>query len=108
MDAVFSIQPLLDKNIEIDVEGWAPKLKINYSVDLYAGISYLCWKIQGTDQIFRIQAATVYENHGLNYLDHFSLTLSKFREDYLTWEKENFPEDWMKRYQRMFQYLILK
>jgi len=108
MEAVFSLQPSLDKNEELEVEGWVGKLKINYSVDIHAGISYLCWKIEGTDQVFRIQASIVYENHGLNYSDHFSLTLKNFREDYLDWGNQGFPEEWMKRYQGMFQRLILR
>jgi hypothetical protein len=108
METVFSIRPSLDKTAEVEVPGWAIKLKINYSVEIHAGVSYLCWKIHETEQLFRIQAAIVYENHGLNYLDHFSLTLLKFREDYLDWENQGFPEDWMKRYQRIFQYLILR
>jgi hypothetical protein len=108
METVFSIQPSLDKTVELEVEGWANKLKINYSVDIHAGVSYLCWKIQGTEQVFRIQASIVYENHGLDYLSHFSLTLSKFREDYIEWEAQDHPEDWMKRYQRIFGHLILR
>ena len=108
METVFSMQPALDKTVEIEVEGWATKLTINYSIDFLAGISYLCWKIQNTEQVFRIQAVTVYENHGLNYSDHFSLTLTKFREDFLDWEAQEFPEDWMKRYQSMFSRLILR
>jgi hypothetical protein len=108
METVFSIQPSLRKSEELEVEGWVGKLKINYSVDVYAGLSYLCWKIAGTDQVFRIQASIVYENHGLNYSEHFSLTLKKFREDYLDWEKQEFPEDWMKRYQTMFHNLIIR
>lgn len=107
MDTVFSMSPSLDKEIVVEVEGWVDKLKINYSIEIHAGVSYLCWKIQGTEQIFRIQAALVYENHGLDYSDHFILTLSTFREDYLSWKKENFPEEWMKRYYTMFRHLIM-
>jgi hypothetical protein len=107
-EAVFSIQPSLDKNDEVEVEGWVGKLKINYSVEILAGVSYLCWKIEETEQVFRIQASIVFENHGLNYKDHFSLTLKSFREDYLDWERQGFPEDWMKRYQKMFHQMILR
>jgi hypothetical protein len=106
-ETVFSVQPSLDKEVTLEVPGWV-KLKINYSVEFIAGLSYLCWKVQGTDQVFRIQTAIVYENHGLNYSDHFSLTLEKFREDYLEWETQGFPEVWMQRYQAMFRFLILQ
>jgi hypothetical protein len=106
MEAVFSIEPSLDKTEIVNVEGWEPNLKILYSVEFHAGVSYLCWKIQNTEQIFRILTTTVYEKHGLNFSDHFSVTLKTFREDYLEWMKEEFPEEWMKRYYRIFNNLI--
>jgi hypothetical protein len=105
-ETVFSIEPSLDKNMIINVPGWDKNLKILYSVEIHAGVSHLCWKIQGTEHIFRIGAAIIYEKHGLNFSDHFSLTLETFREDYKEWEKLQFPEDWMKRYQKIFQHLI--
>ena len=105
MITVLTIDPSLDKTVDLEVPGWE-KVKILYSVEIHAGVSYLCWKIQDTDQIFRIQTTIVYEKHGLNYSDHFSVTLQTFREDYLEWEEQQFPEDWMKRYQTMFLHLI--
>ena len=106
MEAVFSIDPSLDKTATVSPSGWEPDLIINYSVDFHAGVSYLCWKIQGTEQLFRIPATLVYENHGLDYVGHFSLTLETFREDYKEWEEKAFPEDWMKRYYKIFNHLI--
>jgi len=104
-EIVFSIDPSLDKSMEIDVPGWE-HLTIDYSTDIYAGISYLCWKIRGTEQLFKIHHTIVFEHHGLEYSEHFVLTLTNFREDYLKWEEEEFPLDWMKRYQSMFKNLI--
>ena len=46
MDAVFSIAPTLDKTEVVNLEGWEPNLKVLYSVDIHAGVSYLCWKIR--------------------------------------------------------------
>lgn len=105
MDTVFSLQPRLDKNLQLEVEGWK-KLEVLHSTEIHNGVSYLCWRVKDTDHIFRILTSTVYEKHGLEFSEHFSLTLKVFREDFLEWEKENFPEDWMKRYQRMFSHLI--
>lgn len=107
MEAVFSLDPSLDKTVDVELPGWA-KLKIEYSIEHHNGISYLCWRVQNTEQIFRVQTSIVYEKHGLEYSEHFVLTLTKFREDYLDWEAQEFPEDWMKRYNRMFQYLIIR
>lgn len=106
-EVVFSIEPALDKTVDLEVDGWE-KLTVQYSVELLASTSYLCWKVKGTDQIFRILTKIVYENHGLDYKEHFSLTLKVFREDFLEWEKEEFKEPWMKRYQKMFHSLIKK
>lgn len=105
-DAFFSIEPLFDKQLTLETEGWK-KLDILYSVEWVSNTSYLCWKIKETTHIFRIPTRIVYENHGLNYSEHFSLTLKVFREDYLEWEQAGFPEPWMKNYQHMFQPLII-
>ena len=107
MEAVFSINPSLDKTVSLEVPGWV-KLEIDYSLELQGGVSYLCWKVKNTEQIFKVLATIVYENHGLAFSDHFSLTLQKFREDYLEWENQGFPEDWMKRYQKMFYNKIIR
>jgi hypothetical protein len=106
MDAVFSIDPSLDKTEVVNLEGWEPNLKVLYSVDIHAGVSYLCWKIQNTEQLFKIQATLVFEKHGLKFLDHFLITLKTFREDYKEWEKQEFPEPWMQRYHQIFHQLI--
>lgn len=104
-DIVFSINPSLDKTIEIEIDGWE-KIIVEYSIELFANISYLCWKVKGTHHIFRILTRVVYENHGLDYKEHFSLTLKVFREDYLDWKKIGFTEPWMKRYKEQFELLI--
>ena len=106
MDYTISLNPVFDKTLELEIEGWE-KLVIMYSVEIHAGISYLCWKVQGTEQVFKIQTSIVYEKHGLNYSEHFSLTLKSFREDYLTWKEQEFKEDWMQRYHKMFHNFII-
>jgi len=106
MDNTFSINPKLDKSITIEqLEGWNP-LVVLYSVEWTLTTSYLCWKVQGTEHIFRILCGLVYENHGLDYKSHFILTLQTFREDYLEWKKQEFKEDWMKNYKQQYQTLI--
>lgn len=95
----------LDKVLEVEVEGWKP-LTVNYSLASKSGISWLYWKISGTDHVFQIQYQIVIQHHGGILKDHFELVLKTFREDYKGWEKQNFPEEWMKKYQDMFQELI--
>lgn len=107
METVFSIEPSLDKTVVVNPTGWVNNLIIRYGVSVHAGVSYLCWKIDGIDHIFRIQAAIVYEKHGLNFTDHFILTLKVFREDYKSWESDGFLQDWMKRYEKLFNTFII-
>ena len=108
MDNVFSIEPIFDKNMDVEIDGWK-KLNIVYSNELVSSASYLCWKIKNTEHVFRIPTRVVYENHGLNYKEHFCLTLKTFREDFIEWKKLGFTEDWMKRYDRIFSsYICIK
>lgn len=106
IEASFKIEPALDKTKEVSLEGWKSPMKIKYSSEQFAGVSFLCWKIENTEQVFRIPTKTVYEKHGINYADHFLMTLAIFREDYLDWKAAGFPEDWMKRYERIFENYI--
>ena len=69
MDAVFSINPMLNKKLDLDVEGWE-KLSVLYSVEWVSNVSYLCWKVENTDHVFRIPTRIVYEKHGLKYSEH--------------------------------------
>jgi hypothetical protein len=105
--AVFSLEPSLDKTASVSVEGWINPLAILYSTEILNGVSYLCWKIKDTEHVFKIQNRIVFENHGLDFSEHFILTLKVFLKDYKVWEKEGFPEDWMKKYNQMYRKLIL-
>lgn len=102
----FSIDPSFDNEIKMIVPGWK-SLIIEYSTEIVDGISYLCWRIKGTEHVFRIQTAIVYQNHGINFEEHFRVTLIKFREDYIQWKNEDFTLDWMKRYERIFKNYII-
>jgi hypothetical protein len=107
MDVTLSIpDPKLDKSVEVHPKGWR-EVTILYSTEIHGGVSYLCWKVKDTEHVFRIHSTVIYEKHGLNYSDHFLVTLEVFREDFLEWKNQGFPEDWMKRYHRIFHTLIL-
>ncbi len=102
---VFSINPRLDKKMTLEPPGWK-KLEVHYSNEIVSNTNYLCWKINETEHIFRIPTRIIYENHGINYKEHFLLTLNVFREDYLEWKKQEFPEEWMLRYKKMYETII--
>ena len=105
MEAVFKVEPAFDKHADIHPNGWE-KIRVTYSVEFFSGISYLSWKVFGTDHVFRIPSQIVYENHGLDYTSHFLKTLEVFRTDYLQWKEAEFREAWMKNYERQFSNLI--
>lgn len=105
-EIIFKINPLLNKEVTIEPKGWN-RVKIEYSTEVYAGISYLCWKIQNTEKIFQLPARIIYEKHGLQFQEHFILTLEMFAIDYKDWESLNFPENWMIKYKEQYQHLIL-
>jgi hypothetical protein len=94
-----------DKTIDLEVPGWK-NLCVEYTFRAYSGISWLLWKVSGTDHIFQIQHQIVLAKHGADVKDHFILALETFREDYLTWKEEQFSEPWMQKYQMMFSNLI--
>jgi hypothetical protein len=95
----------LDKNLELEVEGWVP-ITIEYTTKVFSGISWLYWKVSGTSHVFKIQNQLVIMNHKGDLKEHFELVLKTFRQDYKDWEQTNFSEDWMKKYQQMFHQLI--
>lgn len=106
METVLSIEPSLDKTVSVNAPGWSNSVVIHYSVELYSNVSYLCWTIENTGHIFKIPSSIVYENHGIKYSEHFLATMKVFREDFFMWKEQGFPEDWMKRYEKLYQNLI--
>lgn len=94
-----------DKTVELTVHGWKP-LKVEYVIKVISSVSWVFWRITGTEHVFRIQYQIILTRHGNDLKDHFSLVLETFREDYKNWEKEEFPEEWMKKYRDMYQSLI--
>jgi hypothetical protein len=94
-----------NKTVQLEIEGWN-HVTIEYGLKAYSGISLLYWKVSGTEHIFQIQYQIVLQQHGGQLKEHFELVLKVFREDYKKWESQNFPEEWMKKYQQMFQELI--
>jgi hypothetical protein len=94
-----------DKTIDLEIPGWE-KICVEYTYRAYSGISWLLWKVSGTDHIFQIQHQMILTRHGADIKEHFTLALEVFREDYLSWGEEGFPETWMQKYKTMFNSLI--
>jgi hypothetical protein len=96
--------PRLDKALGLQLEGWK-NLEIEYSIELYE-VSTLFWRVKGTQHVFKIPFQTVYERHELDLAAHFTLTLKVFREDYLGWKSQGFPQEWSHKYRDQFETLI--
>lgn len=96
------------KEVEIQPDGWKPPIIIQYGVkELGAGSTLeICWKVKGTQHIFRIPLAMLYQDCQDNYEEHFSKVLGFFRKDYLEWNQQGFSEEWMQKYYRQFSRFI--
>lgn len=95
----------LDKKIEVEADGWK-SLTIEYTTRVFSGISWLYWRISGTEHIFHIQYQLIISNHAGSLTEHFQLVLKTFLEDYRQWEIEDFPLEWMRRYKEMYKSFI--
>ena len=96
----------LENFLELEIPGWK-KIKIFYGFSVSSGITILHWKIENTDHIFTVPHHILILQNEENLSDHFVKTLKVFRNDFLEWKKEGFPLDWMKKYENMFNDLIL-
>ena len=83
---------------QLTLVGWKP-VTINYGLFYPAsGVTQLFWQVQGTVHLFSIPLKEIDRHHHGNYQEHFTLTLNKFREDYLSWWKEGWNQPWMSHY----------
>lgn len=91
------------KETEIQPTGWY-QIKVEYGLRNYGASDRweLCWRVQGTEHIFRIMLDLFYEDSQGDYEKHFTKVLEVFRKDYLDWYKQGFPEDWMRKYKKQF------
>lgn len=105
-EVVFKLEPSLDREVFIEPIGWK-RLKIEYSTEVFNGVSYICWRIADTEKVFQVAARIVYEQHGLDFSQHFVLTLNMFAEDFKSWEELGFPEPWMQSYQTQYRNFLL-
>lgn len=102
-DTGFKERFINPKEIAIHPTGWY-QIKIDYGLRRYgASDSWeLCWRVQGTEHIFRIGLDLFYEDSQGDYEKHFTKVLEVFRQDYLEWYRQGFTEDWMRKYREQF------
>ena len=106
-DFVFEKDLLFIEEVEIKPKGWKPII-IQFGIKQF-GQSHdweMCWRVKGTNHIFRIGLNDFYKFSKNGYEEHFKEVLEIFRKDYLKWYKQGFPEDWMQKYKNEFGDLI--
>jgi hypothetical protein len=96
------------KEVEVFLVGWKPPIIIQYGIKElgFSSAWEMCWKVKGTQHIFRIALNELYQDCQDNYEEHFSKVLAIFRKDYLEWYKQGFTTDWMQNYNQQFSRFI--
>lgn len=88
-------------------EGWVNPLIIEYGVGYHGEILSYYWRIKGTKHTFIIPILRIdYLSEG-EYSTHFEEALEGFREDYLSWARQDFFAPWMKEYRDEFKKFIV-
>lgn len=95
------------KEVIITPKGWKGSIIIEYctaQAHRYDIMTSLCWRVKGTNHTFTIYENKLKEISKDNYAKHFTETLEAFREDYLSWFKEEEYKDceWKWEYKREF------
>lgn len=95
------------KEVVITPRGWTGDIIIEYctaQAHRYDTMVSLCWRVKGTNHTFTIYENKLKEISKDNYAKHFTETLEAFREDYLSWFKEEEYKDceWKWEYKREF------
>lgn len=99
--------------VEVSPKGWKGPLTIEYSVaqnSKYDTQVSLVWRIKGTTHTFSIYQKRLNVISNGNYKKHFEEALEGFREDYLSWFKEDkYKEvDWKNEYKEQYGNFIIQ
>jgi hypothetical protein len=95
------------KIIELNsVEGWISPIYVEYGKSFYGGNLSYFWRVKGTKHTFIIPVVRMDFLSQGKYETHFKTVLQNFAQDYLSWSKENFSQDWMQDYRKQFSTYI--
>jgi len=97
------------KKIQLNVPGWISPLTIEYgtSENIYALPSY-CWRVEGTQHTFIIPVVRMNFIAKGDYAQHFKEALEIFRDDYLSWGKNEADAGWVDEYRQQYERFIIK
>lgn len=101
------------KEVKIYPKGWQPNIIIEYcfaQAHNYDTMISMCWRVKGTSHTFTIYDNKLKDICNNDYEKHFAEVLEKFREDYLSWfREEEYSEcDWKWEYKRQFDRFIIE
>ena len=95
------------KTSNIRAKGWYPvDVEFGFMGLGQSSAQQLCWRVKGTEHVFRIPLKVFYEHDKGDYEGHFEKVLEQFRIDYLDWYKGGFQEAWMQNYRKQFKNYI--
>lgn len=109
MNEPFVFETAVDEMNETAVgpKGWYPvTIEFGLAPLGESTAQQMCWRVKGTQHVFRIPLPVFYEQAQGDYEKHFCHVLETFREDYLNWYKQGFKESWMQNYRRQFKQFI--
>lgn len=91
------------KEMIITPKGWVTPLVVEYAlvrVGDFDPLNSVCFRIKGTNHTFAQFDKSINLTYHGEYKKYFEETLEKFREDFLSWEKdEEYREcEWRKEY----------
>lgn len=101
------------KEVKINPKGWRNPITIEYGIaqhNPHDPMLSVVWRIKGTTHTFSIYERRLNLISHSNYEAHFCETLENFREDYLSWfrEEEYRDVEWKYDYQKQYGNLIIE
>jgi hypothetical protein len=99
--------------VSVNPKGWKTPLFVEYGisqVNKYDPMLSVVWRVKGTTHSFVIPEQRLNVMSNGNYIEHFNKTLVAFREDYLSWFKDEYYSqcEWKKEYEEQYKDYIIK
>ena len=91
--------------IKVRPNGWED-LIIEYGYGDISNNQNFYWRIKGSKHTFRILLQLLNEHTKGKYEQHVEYVLENFREEYLSWAAQGFPEEWMVEYHKEYRNFI--
>jgi hypothetical protein len=91
---------------EIHPKGWIDPLFVEYGLGMHGNVPSYFWRVKGTKHTFVIPVLRMNFLSSGDYEKHFEESLQTFREDYISWSKEEWNSPWAREYKEQFSRFI--